>query len=133
MKFLVFVMFLPVFLSCVVRADEIGEELTAGWKRPYKQSFSLNALGLELSGVFPANATHAFEIKGFDNLNRPYSVNIATTDQGREIFKVVYHLLRDGKKESGSIVVKKSQLGRLSSKSKDTIEQAVTFETKVTE
>lgn len=89
---------------------------------------------MKLSGHFPINTQHSFTLKGFDNSDKPYSLELKTSEQKESIFKTEYILTRGAQKESGSVLIEKEKIGKISvTPDNNKMSDSVDFETKITD
>jgi hypothetical protein len=83
--------------------------------------------------VYPVNANHPFEVSGFDNQNRQYTLTIKTSHKNDDVFEVAYALKRGEADQTGTITVKKGKLAALSEKPASSLASPIEFEVKISE
>ena len=122
-----------VSVSTSVQAESVDESLVANWRKPAQQSFQFVVPGLELSGSFPINSLHPYQISGVDNQNRSYKLQVETHELANRTFRTEFEFIRDLKKRSGAIVSSVGLKAEVSETPSNSVEPTLRFSTTVAE
>jgi hypothetical protein len=76
-------------------------------------SVDFQAKDLSLKGTFTFKPGSPLTITSNDDAGKPFELEIKTTIQKEDIVQFIYHLKRNDKTESGSVITRKNELAKL--------------------